>query len=152
MSSTVSPRHRSKTLATWIGLFFGSFGLHRVYVNGWGDPWAWLFPWPTLAGLYGLDRMLALGQDDRLAVLLTPLLGLMIAIGMLGAIVYGLTPDERWNERFNSGGRAHRSGWGTVFGLAVALLVGTGVLMTTIAFSGQRYFESQVEEGRKISQ
>jgi len=30
--------------------------------------------------------------------------------------------------------------------------VGATVLMSTIAFSGQRYFEYQIEEGRKISQ
>jgi len=30
--------------------------------------------------------------------------------------------------------------------------VGAGVLMATIAFSGQRYFEYQIDEARKISQ
>jgi len=34
----------------------------------------------------------------------------------------------------------------------VALLVGATVLMSTIAFSGQRYFEYQVEAARQISQ
>jgi hypothetical protein len=31
-------------------------------------------------------------------------------------------------------------------------MVGAGVLMASIAFSFQRYFEYQVEEGRRISQ
>jgi len=34
----------------------------------------------------------------------------------------------------------------------VALLIGAGVLMASLAFSFQRYFEYQVEEARKISQ
>jgi hypothetical protein len=33
----------------------------------------------------------------------------------------------------------------------VALLLGTGILMASIAFSFQRYFEYQIEEGRRIS-
>jgi len=33
-----------------------------------------------------------------------------------------------------------------------SLLIGSTVLMASIAFSFQRYFEHQVEEGRKISQ
>ncbi len=36
--------------------------------------------------------------------------------------------------------------------VVIALMVGTGVLMASIAFSFQRYFEVQVEEGLKISQ
>ena len=39
-----------------------------------------------------------------------------------------------------------------VFALVLSLLLGATVLMSTFAFSGQRYFEYQIEEGRKISQ
>jgi hypothetical protein len=83
------------------------------------------------------------GQDDRLAWLLIPILGLMLAGTMLAAIVYGLTPDERWNARHNPQGPEHVSGWGVVIGVIVALLLGAGVLMATVAFSGQRWFEYQ---------
>jgi hypothetical protein len=71
---------------------------------------------------------------------------------MLAAIVYGLTPDEKWNARFNPQEREHHTGWAVVVALVVSLLAGATVLMSTIAFSGQRYFEYQIEEGRKISQ
>jgi hypothetical protein len=134
---------RSKTLATWIALLGGSFGLHRFYLYGWRDALAWLHPWPTLLGLYGVQRMLDFGQDDRLAWVLIPLLGLMLASTMLVAIVYGLTPDEKWNARFDPQAAAPASGWATMFGVALALMVGGGVLMATIAFSAQRYFEYQ---------
>jgi hypothetical protein len=134
---------RSKAVATWIALLGGSLGLHRFYLYGWRDPLAWLHPWPTLLGLYGVERMRDLGQDDRLAWVLIPLLGLMLAGTMLVAIVYGLTPDAKWNARFGPQAPAPASGWATMFGVALALLVGGGVLMATIAFSAQRYFEYQ---------
>ncbi len=146
------PRLRSKTLATWIAFIAGSLGLHRVYLYGWRDLRAWLHPWPTLLGIYGVHRMRSLGQDDMLAWALIPLLGLMLAGGMLTAIVYGLTSDEAWNARHNPGRSAPASGWAVVIGVALALMTGAGVLMATLAFSGQRYFEYQVEEARKISQ
>ena len=108
-----------------------------------------------MIGAWGLGRVSDFGQDDQLAWLLIPVLGFMVAGTMLQAIVYGLTPDERWHERHNAGrdiSSARPSGWGAIIGVILALLVGATVLMSTIAFSGQRYFEYQVEEARKISQ
>ena len=137
--------YKSKAFATWIAVIGGSLGLHRFYLHGLRDRWGWLFVWPTLVGLYGVQRMRHLGSDDHLAWALIPMLGLMLAISMLSAIVYGLTPDERWNARFNPAGPQHRMGWATVIGVVVALVVGGGVLMATLAFTAQRYFEYQAE-------
>lgn len=144
--------YKSKTIATWLTLAFGSLGLHRFYLHGFRDRWGWLFPWPTLLGWYGVQRVREFGQDDRLSWALIPVLGLMIAGTMLVAIVYGLTPDEKWDARHNPGTAVQRTGWGAVIGVIVALMLGAGVLMATVAFSGQRYFEIQVEEARRISQ
>ena len=144
--------YKSKTLAAWIALIGGGLGLHRFYLHGLRDVWGWLWWLPTLVGAYGVQRALTLGQDDQLAWLLVPLLGFSLAGAMLSAMVYGVTPDEKWNQQFNPGGRPHLSGWGVVFALVLSLLLGATVLMSTIAFSGQRYFEYQIEEGRKISQ
>ena len=137
--------YRSKTLATWITLIAGSLGLHRVYLYGWRDRWAWLYPWPTLAGLVGVQRMSEFGQDDRVAWALIPLLGVMLSATMLVAIVYGLTPDDKWHQRYNSRYAPRSSGWAAIIGVIVALLVGATVLMGTIAFSGQRFFELNLE-------
>lgn len=137
--------YKSKTLATWAALLGGGFGLHRFYLHGWRDAWAWLLPWPTLIGLVGVARMRELGADDHAAWAMIPLLGIVLAATMLTAIVYGLTPDDKWNARFNPTGPAHRAGWATVIGVVVALVVGAGVLMATLAFSAQRYFEYQAE-------
>ena len=143
---------KSKTVATWMALAGGSLGLHRFYLRGWHDGWGWLHPAPTLIGLYGILRARELGLDDHLSWALIPLLGVTIASSMLCAIVYGLMPDDKWNRRFNAdGSMSPPGGWGAVIGVVLALMLGAGVLMATIAFSGQRWFEYQIEEAHKIS-
>lgn len=137
---------RDKTVATWLAVFGGALGLHRFYLHGPRDWVGWLHPLPTLAGLAGVVRMDNLGQDDRVAWLLIPLLGLSISAAMLAAIVYALTPDERWATRHGQPSRATR--WGPVLGAVTALLLGAGVLMATIAFGVQKFFEWQLDPAR----
>ena len=132
---------RSKAVATWLAVAGGSLGLHRFYLHGAGDAWAWLHVLATLVGGYGFWRMREFGTDDRLGSLLVPLLGTSIAAAMLAAIVHGLAPDERWDASFGRSGAPTRSGWLTIAGVVVALAVGATVMMATIAFTAQRYFE-----------
>jgi hypothetical protein len=138
-------RYRSKTMATWLAVGLGTLGAHRFYLKGRHDLLAWLHPLPTLAGLAGVVRMQNLGQDDAWASLLSPLLGVMISVAMLSAIVYGLTPDDRWQARHNPGQPARATGWGPVLGVILALMLGGGVLMGTIAYSIQHFFEWQLQ-------
>lgn len=143
---------KSKTAATWIALVGGGLGLHRFYLHGWRDAVGWLHPLPFALGAWGVGRALALGQDDRLAWALIPLLGIVLAAAMAMAIAYGLTPDDRWDARYNLGRpAATKSGWMAVLGAVLGLFFGAGVLMATLAFSSQRYFEWQVEEAHRIS-
>lgn len=137
---------KHKALATWLALLVGVFGVHRFYLHGLKDRWGWAFPLPTLLGLAGLQRMEHLGQDDRVAWVLIPLLGISLVAALLGGIVYGLTPDERWNERFNGGRAVSIGGWPAVIGVVICLFIGGTALMATIAFSAQRYFESQINQ------
>jgi len=138
-------RYRSKTLAAWLTLALGALGLHRLYLYGMRDRLFWAHPLPTLLGLLGVQRLRMLGQDDRLAWLLIPLLGLMLSLAMLTAIVYALTPDEKWDARHNPGQPVHGTGWGPVLAAIVALLLGGAVLIGTIAYGGQKFFEWQLE-------
>jgi len=66
-----------------------------------------------------------------------------------------MTP-EKWNERFNStensDAPAGQTNWLTIGAIACALLIGTTVLMSSIVFSFQRYFEYQIEAARELSQ
>lgn len=136
-------RYRSKTVATWAAVLAGALGAHRLYLHGPRDLLAWLHLPPTLLGLWGAWRMHSLGQDDRVAWVLVPLLGLMLSAAMLVAIVAGLTPDDRWDGRHNPGLPPRRTAWGPVLGVIAALMLGGIVLIGTIAFAGQRFFEWQ---------
>lgn len=136
---------KSKAIAAWVAIAGGAFGLHRFYLHGLRDLGGWLYPLPSLAGLYGVHRMQSLGQDDRLAWVLIPWLGLALSSAMLAALVHALTSDDKWNARYNPRGPASRSGWLTVIGAIVALMLGAGFLIATIAFSAQRFYEFQAD-------
>lgn len=147
---------KNKTIAAWLSFLGGPLGLHRFYLRGMGDWLGWLLPIPTALGLYGIERTRMYGLDDGWSWVLIPFLGFTIAACALTAIVYGLTTTEKWNARFNPQSQAQapagRTGWLTIGAVVLALFFGAIVLMSSIAFSFQRYFEHQVEEGRKMSQ
>lgn len=143
---TATPYYRSKTIAAWLALLLGTLGVHRLYLYGLRDRLAWCHLLPTAIGLFGVLRMRTLGQDDRLSWLLIPLLGLVISLAMLTAIVHALTPDETWDARHNPGHAVVPTGWGAVLAAIAALMVGGAVLMGTIAFSGEKFFEWELED------
>ncbi|MFT7117515.1 MAG: hypothetical protein ACI9I0_002732 [Rhodoferax sp.] len=136
---------KNKTIAAWLSFLGGPLGLHRFYLYGKGDLLGWLLPLPTALGLYGIRRVQLNGLDDLASWVLLPLLGFTLAGCALTAIVYGLTSTEKWNARFNpsaspeaAAGNTH---WFTIIALASSLLVGTTVLISSIVFTFQRYFE-----------
>lgn len=147
---------KNKTTAAWLAFVGGPLGLHRFYLKGKGDMLGWLLPLPTALGLYGIERVQQFGVDDHWSWVLIPLLGFTIAGCALTAIAYGLMTPEKWNARFNPSllpeAKPGQTGWLTIGAIVLALLFGTTALMSSIAFSFQRYFEYQVEEARKISQ
>ncbi|WP_313333980.1 hypothetical protein [Comamonas sp.] len=150
------PRSKSKTLATWLAFLGGPLGLHRFYLYGLGDMVGWMLPIPTALGLYGMERIASHGIDDQVSWLLVPLLGFTIAACALVAIVYGLMAPEKWNARHNPGlpedALPGRTRWLTIFGIVASLLIGTTILMASLAYSFEHYFQYQIEEARKISQ
>ncbi|RZL62522.1 MAG: TM2 domain-containing protein [Variovorax sp.] len=147
---------KSKTLASWLAFLGGPLGLHRFYLRGSGDWLGWLLPIPSALGLYGIERVRMYGLDDVLSWALIPLLGFTIAGCALTAIVYGLMAPEKWNARYNAGAPEDaapgRTNWLTIGAVVAALFFGSTILMASMVFSFQRYFEHQIEEARKISQ
>jgi TM2 domain-containing membrane protein YozV len=147
---------KNKTIATWLAFVAGPLGLHRFYLHGLGDIWAWLHPIPTALGLYGIGRARQFGLDDQWSWALVPLLGFAIAASCLTAIYYGLQTPEKWNAAHNPQlepeAQPGRSNWFTIIAVVLALLFGATALMSSIVYSFQRYFEYQIEEGRKLSQ
>jgi phosphate/sulfate permease len=91
-----------------------------------------------------------------LSWILVPCLGFTIAACALNAIVYALMTPEKWNARFNPeappDAAAGHTNWLTIGAIVASLMIGAAVLMASIVFSFQRYFEYQIEEARKISQ
>jgi hypothetical protein len=147
---------KNKSLAAWLSFLGGPLGLHRFYLHGLGDLLGWLLPIPTALGLYGVQRIQDFGLDDGWSWVLVPLLGFTIAGCALTAIVYGLMAPEKWNARFNPQAAADapsgQTSWTTIGAVVLSLLLGSTVLMSSIVYSFQRYFEYQIEEARKISQ
>ncbi len=147
---------KNKTLAAWLTFVGGPLGIHRFYLHGLGDMFGWMLPIPTALGLYGIDRVQQYGLDDQWSWVLIPLAGFTVAGCALTAIVYGLMTPEKWNARFNptadAEAAAGRTNWFTVLAMVFSLLVGFTVLMASMAFSFERYFDHQLEEARKISQ
>jgi hypothetical protein len=136
---------KNKTLAVWLTLLLGSLGLQRLYLVGRFDRWAWLTLLPSLIGWYGVVRARSLGLDDLWSWALIPFGGFALAASALLAIRYGLMDAPNWNARFNpQADMEHKAGQSnglTVLGLAASLMFGTTILMATIAFSFQRFFE-----------
>ena len=145
---------KNKTLALWLTFLGGPLGLHRLYLNGKWDRYSALFCVPTLLGSYGVYRARTLNLEDGWSWVLIPLLGFTVAICALLAIAYGLSDSEKWNRRYNPesaiDAAAGQTNWLTVAGLAITLLAGTTVLLASIAFSFQRYFEYGFDESQAL--
>ena len=138
---------KNKTTALWLTLLLGPLGLHRWYLKGRLDGISALLALPTLIGTYGVLRAYSLGLDDQISWVMIPFVGFSMAASALTAIVYGLSDAQKWNLHYNpqsdAQARCGQSGWMTVAGLVCALLLGSTVLLASIAFSFQRYFEYQ---------
>ena len=147
---------KNKTLAAWLALLGGPLGLHRFYLRGMRDLLGWLLPIPTVLGLYGIERVRLYGLDDPWSWALVPILGFTIAGCALMAIIYGLMTREKWNGRFNPQAQPEApsgsTNWFTIAAVVLALAFGTIALMSGIVYGFEKYFDYQVDEGRKISQ
>lgn len=122
-------QHKNKTLATFLALILGGLGAHRFYLKGANDRLGLLhLCCIPIAGLvYGV------GHAPNPFWVLLPLLVSYVA-GYIEALVIGLTPDQKWDAAHNpSSGRASQSNWFLVVLLVVIMLVGTTMLISTMA-------------------
>ena len=106
-------------------------------------------------GWYGIYRARSLGQDDHVSWLLVPVLGFALAAAAITAIYYGLSSQEKWNIAHNPqqlDAPAGQTNWLVIGAVVFSVLMGATALMSSLAFSFQRYFEYQIEEARKLSQ
>lgn len=121
--------HKNKTLATLLALLFGSAGLHRFYLYGRRDLWGWVH----LATL-PLSALLMLGNPEAATIFSAAPFVLSVLAASLETLVIGLTPDDKWDARYNAGsGRATDTGWPVPLMLVLALGCGATALIATIA-------------------
>ena len=120
--------HKNKTLATALALILGTLGAHRFYLHGAVDRLGLLHV--SSLPIAGLIFSNAHGANPFYALL--PLLVSGIA-ACIEALVIGLTPDERWDARFNGSGTRSASHWLLALLLVATLLVGATVLIATIS-------------------
>ena len=134
---------RSKTLATWLALVGGSLGAAPLLPARPARRLGLAAPAGRRSSACTASSACASSaQDDRVVVAAGAAARADAGGGMLSAIVYGLTPDERWDARTTPAHAARRTRLADrCSASSSALMIGATVLMATIAFSGQRYFE-----------
>mgnify|MGYP006390266873 CR=1 FL=1 len=119
--------HKNKTLATALALTLGTLGAHRFYLHGGVDRIGLLHA--SSLPIAGLIFSNASHLHSFYALL--PLLISSIA-AFIEALLIGLTPDDKWDARFNAATRSN-SNWILAILLVTTLLIGTTVLIGTIA-------------------
>ncbi|TWI65334.1 TM2 domain-containing protein [Pseudoduganella lurida] len=123
------PPHKYRTLATLLAFVFGGLGLHRFYLKGFHDRWGWLHA----AALPACGIVMSLAPRADWFYWYLPLT-LSVLAGCLEALVLGLTPDDRWDARYNQGsGRQSASRWPLAVVIVATMMVGAGLLIATMA-------------------
>ena len=125
---------RHKAGAALLAAALGAFGAHRLYLGqrGW-----WLPLGVTMGCLPLLIGVRNWYQTPAFFVLMVP-----VVAGFIAALVLALTPDARFDARFNAATeRRNHSGWDAVLVAIAALMIGAIVLMTSIALLLQTVFE-----------
>lgn len=121
--------HKNKTFATLLAFLLGGLGAHRFYLRGAKDTWGWLH----LASLPAVALVATLAPAANGFYQLLPLIISML-VGMLEALVLGLTADEQWDAGRNAGsGRQTASRWPLALLLVLTLMVGASGLIATIS-------------------
>jgi Mn2+/Fe2+ NRAMP family transporter len=128
--------HKNKTLTTLLAAALGGTGIHRFYLRGWKDIWAWLhlssIPLSTIALNFDSARPALL--------LLSPVILSMLA-GFLEALVLGLTADDIWDKKYNSASEQEsKSNWPLAVLLVLTLGVGATALIALIARTFDLFF------------
>lgn len=127
----MTPSHKNKTFATLLAVLFGGAGLHRFYLHGRKDFWGWAH-----AASVPLSLLLLLSRPEQPEMFNILPFVISALIGILAALVMGLTPDEKWDAAHNPGsGRQSGSGWPLAVLLVLAFGFGAVGLIAAIARS-----------------
>ena len=125
----MTARHKNKTFTAFLAAVFGGFGLHRFYMYGWKDFWAWVH-----VATVPLSLVLIFSRSDQ-PIMFTSLPFVLSALaGVLSTLVIGLTPDEKWDDLHNRNSPDQSaSGWLLVILLVLAFGIGAVGFIAAIA-------------------
>lgn len=131
MTPTPPTHFKNKTLTSLLALLLGGLGAHRFYLYGKQDQLAWLhfaslpvsfavsqiyFGWPGIAS-YALFLI-------------------SVLLGILAALVSGLSSDEKWDKQHNAGlAQRNQSSWPLAIILVASVGWGAILLIGLIARS-----------------
>ena len=131
--------HKNKTFATLLASTLGGIGLHRFYLHGKRDRWAWLHA--ASLPLSGICLLIGSKLAPAFSILLfTPLI-LSVLSGFLEALVLGLMADTKWDAIYN--GRSEKqssSDWPLAIILVLTLAIGMGGLIFMISRTFDLFF------------
>ena len=122
-------QHKNKTFATALAFLLGGLGAHRFYLKGSVDRLGLLHvcSLPAAGLVYGLGH-----APNPFWVLLPLILSWLVGFGE--ALILGLTPDEKWDARYNrNAGRRSASHWFVILLVVLTMFVGTTALVATIS-------------------
>jgi len=121
--------HKNKTLATALAFLLGGLGVHRFYLRGSVDRLGLLHvcSLPVAGMIYGIGR-----APNPFWTLLPIFISCIV--GFIEALVIGLTPDEKWDAKFNAGsGRQSHSNWVLAVLLVLTMLVGATATIAVLS-------------------
>jgi hypothetical protein len=122
---------KNKTLTTLLATLGGALGLHRFYLHGTAFWPAYAYPAVTAIGM-----LAALAWLPLLAIALLPMF-----TGFIEALMFGLTPDAKWDPQWNAAsGRENDSGWAVVIIVILTLAGGITLLTSFLAISFQALY------------
>lgn len=117
----MTTRHKNKAFATLLTALLGSIGIHRFYLYGLQDTWAWV----RLATLPLSLGSMTMAPEVPWVFSASPLI-LSAIVSIVETLVIGLTPDEKWDARHNPhSGKKSNSRWPLIVLLVLAFGAGT---------------------------
>lgn len=129
ITAPMTKPHKNKTFATFLALVLGGLGVHRFYLRGSLDRLGLLHV--TSLPIAGLVYGLAPEADWFFKAL--PIV-VSYCVGFIEGLVIGVTPDEKFDAKFNAAsGQASDSSWIVAVLLVGTLMVGSVTLIGTIA-------------------
>lgn len=123
---TIPAPHRNKVVVAWLASLFGVFSLHWWYL---GRRHAWLMTTFSVVMLVLAQFYPVWWDNPPFLLLLIP-----ISAGIIEGLIFALTTDEKFDERYNPQSGIHtKTGWDAVIAAIVTTFLGGTVIVFGIA-------------------